>query len=62
MSAADGLGRPCPKCGSPMVDLRSLSARLCSNGRCGLAIEWSLALGQSPLLGSNRGSRRAMAC
>lgn len=53
-----GTGRPCPRCGSPMADLRSMSARLCSNGRCGLATEWNLAPGQPPLLGSNRVDRK----
>ena len=59
MSHEDGLGKRCPDCGAPMVDLRSLDMRLCSSGRCGRVVPWGLAPGQAPLLGSNRSDRRA---
>lgn len=58
MSHDNGTGRTCPDCWSPMTDLRSLNARLCSNGKCQLLVDWNLSLGQRPLLGSNRADRK----
>ncbi len=58
MSHENGLGKRCPGCGEPMVDLRSLNARQCTNGTCALVVDWNLAPGQQPLLGSNRIDRK----
>lgn len=51
-------GRPCYKCSAPMVDLRSMQVRLCSNGKCGHEESWLLENGKPPLLGSNRDVRK----
>lgn len=50
----DAVGKPCPVCSSPMVNLMSQFVRLCSNNKCGHWVEWNLNPGQKPLLGSNR--------
>ena len=51
-------GKPCPDCGEPMSDLRSMYARQCTNGRCGLVVDWNLAPGQLPLIANNRATRK----
>lgn len=61
MSHDNGRGRACPDCGEPMTDLRSLNARQCTNGKCALVVDWNLAPGQLPLLGSNRIDRKESA-
>lgn len=61
MSHDTGWGRPCPDCKAPMVDLRSLNARLCSNGSCQAMTDWKLSPGQRPLLGNNRIDRKEQA-
>lgn len=58
MSNEAATGRPCPDCQSPMTDLRSLNARMCTNGRCQAITDWNLSPGQRPLLGSNRTDRK----
>lgn len=42
-----------------MSDLRSQSARVCTNGKCGLVAGWELKPGQPPLITNNRADRRA---
>lgn len=49
----------CPHCNSPMVALRSMSKRQCSNGKCSHEVCWTLDEGQKPLIGSSRQDRRA---
>ena len=51
-------GKPCPDCGEPMSDLRSIYVRHCTNGRCGLVVDWNLAPGQPPLINNNRATRK----
>lgn len=53
-------GKPCPDCGEPMTDLRSMYVRQCTNGRCGLVVGWNLAPGQPPLINNNRATRRSV--
>ena len=48
-------GKPCPRCGSPLVALRSMNRRQCVG--CGRMFEWLLDEGQRPLIGSNRVDR-----
>jgi DNA-directed RNA polymerase subunit RPC12/RpoP len=56
MSHDNGLGKRCPDCGSPMVDLRSMNTRLCSG--CKTEFDWHLAPGQKPLISNNRIDRK----
>lgn len=49
-------GKPCPRCNSPLADLRSMNKRQCTG--CGRYFAWELSEGQRPLLGSNRADRR----
>lgn len=57
-------GLPCPKCGSPMADLRGVPLeraeghRLCSNGKCQHEELWALRQGQPPLISTNRDKRK----
>lgn len=51
-------GKPCPRCGSPLVALRSMNRRQCVG--CGRMFEWLLDEGQRPLIGSNRQDRSAI--
>lgn len=51
-------GKPCPRCGSPLVALRSMNRRQCVG--CGRMFEWLLDEGQKPLIGSNRQDRGAL--
>jgi len=48
----------CPDCRAELVALRSINAKLCSNGKCQQVIDWHLAPGQKPLVGSNRQDRK----
>ena len=48
----DGTGKPCPKCGGPMVNLSSI------NRRDKHSEPWHLSEGQKPLLNNNRGDRK----
>lgn len=48
----------CPTCRAELVALRSINAKLCSNGKCQQVIDWQLAPGQKPLVGSNRQDRK----
>jgi len=50
-------GKPCPRCGSPLVALRSMNRRQCV--WYGRMFEWLLDEGQRPLIGSNRQDRRS---
>lgn len=54
---SDGSGKPCPRCGSPMADLRSMQKRLCAS--CGHEEDWTLAHGQAPLIGPSRAKNKA---
>ena len=46
-------GKPCPECGSPLVNLYgSGGGRICSG--CKREFEWQLDKNQKPLIGSNR--------
>lgn len=51
----DPRGKPCPHCGSPLSDLRSINHRQCSG--CARYYKWELSEGQKPLVGSNRQDR-----
>ena len=33
MTQDDGTGKPCPKCGTPMVNLSSINQRQCTSSR-----------------------------
>lgn len=48
-------GKPCPRCGSPLVDLRTMNRRQCCG--CKRYFVWHLDEGQKPLIGSNRQDR-----
>lgn len=49
-------GKPCPECGSPLVNLYgSGGGRICSG--CKREFEWQLDENQRPLIGSNRMSK-----
>ena len=52
----DGTGKPCPKCGTPMVNLSSISRRQCVG--CGYVEPWKLAEGQRPLINTSRGDKK----
>ena len=52
----DGTGKPCPICGGPMVNLSSISLRLCVG--CKHSEEWHLAPGQKSLLGKGKGEKQ----
>ena len=52
----EGSWKPCPKCATPMVDLRSINLRQCV--KCGHVEAWLLAKGQRPLINTNRGDRK----
>ncbi len=46
----------CPKCGGPLVPLRSLLLKLCTD--CQHEVPWPLAPGQPPLITTNRDKRK----
>lgn len=48
----DARGNPCPTCGHPLIDLRSLELRICSG--CDREYGWPLGAEQAPLVGNNR--------
>ena len=52
----DGTGKPCPKCGTPMVNLSSINLRECVG--CQHKEPWHLSEGQKPLINNNRGDRK----
>lgn len=56
MSHDTAMGKKCPACSAPMVDLRSLNLRQCVG--CRREFDWHLADGQRPLIGSNRVDRK----
>lgn len=47
----------CPKCGGPLVPLRSLLLKLCND--CKHEVAWPLEPGQPPLITTNRDKRKA---
>lgn len=51
----DGTGKPCPKCCWPMINLSSVSLRVCTG--CKHNEQWHLSDGQKPLINSSRGDR-----
>ena len=52
----DGTGKPCPKCGTPMVNLASINERQCIG--CGHSEPWKLSEGQKPLINTSRGDKK----
>lgn len=46
----------CPKCGGPLVPLRSLLLKLCTD--CQHEVPWPLNPGQPPLITTNRDKRK----
>lgn len=46
----------CPKCGGPLVPLRSLMVKLCID--CKSSLDWPLNPGQPPLITTNRDKRK----
>lgn len=59
MTHENGLGKRCPDCHEPLVDLRSMNLRQCATG-CKTIYAWELSDGQRPLLGSNRTDRNSV--
>jgi len=53
---SDGTGKPCPVCGWPMVNLSSISLRLCVG--CKHSEAWKLSDGQKPLINTSRGDKK----
>jgi ssDNA-binding Zn-finger/Zn-ribbon topoisomerase 1 len=53
---SDGTGKPCPKCGTPMVNLSSINERQCIG--CGHCEPWKLAEGQKSILGKGKGEKQ----
>ena len=49
---SDGTGKPCPKCGTPMVNLSSINEHCIGCGHCE---PWKLAEGQKSILGKGKG-------
>jgi ssDNA-binding Zn-finger/Zn-ribbon topoisomerase 1 len=56
MAMTDGTGKPCPKCGTPMVNLSSINERQCIG--CGHSEPWKLAEGQKSILGKGKGEKQ----
>lgn len=52
----DGTGKPCPLCGTPMINLRSINLRICCG--CKHNEAWHLSEGQKPLINTSRGDRK----
>lgn len=48
----------CPACGAPLVLLRSLFKKACSNGKCAREYDWPLKDGHAPLITTNRDTRK----
>ena len=51
-----GTGKPCPVCGTPMVNLSSINLRICTG--CKRNEEWHLTAGQKPLINTSRGDKK----
>lgn len=55
----DARGKPCPKCGEPMVSMSTVNGgeRHCVG--CGSIWNWPLDPGQQALLGNNRQTKKS---